>query len=462
MSDILIAHLKQSVALVANQAPMLVGFSGGLDSSVLLHLLRAQLPERSISAIHVNHGLSPHADQWQEHCRQWADALGVSFVAERVNVRQAGSGLEDAARAARYSAFAKHLPKGGILLLGHHGDDQAETVLLRLLRGAGPKGLAAMEPLRVFEQGYLLRPLLAVSRSDLERYARDHQLDWIEDESNHSDQFDRNFLRNEVMPRLLQRWPSCVETINRNAQLVRQYDQLAEILASEDCQDCGLKPARVGQYIDISRWRQWPAIRRANALRYLLRQQHLPEPSQAIMAQIDNQFFASNPRPDSNPVVTWGGVSVRLYDEKLYFVANPQDCQDRLEHALAGTTQTHQEQQQHAVHLSWSGQAPLSLPGGGELILKPGGHFAWQGEALTVGFRQGGERAQPFGRAHSQTLKKLLQEYKLEPWLRSCVPIIHSSNQIAAVGDVWIEQAFYEADENQGYRIEWRPGTGKI
>jgi tRNA(Ile)-lysidine synthase len=222
MKPTLTAKLLQAVAPWRCAPAWHIAFSGGLDSTVLLHLLatRAKIDKLPpLSAIHVHHGLQAAADAWPAHCQFVCDALGVPLRVIRVQVQQ-GASLERAARDARYQAFAEVTGAGELLVTGQHRDDQAETLLFRLLRGAGVRGLAAMPAQRPLADGYLVRPLLDVSRAELEAYAREHQLTWIEDPSNADPRFSRNYLRHHVFPRLTERWPR--RTSERSPGLARR------------------------------------------------------------------------------------------------------------------------------------------------------------------------------------------------------------------------------------------------
>ncbi|EGH28298.1 tRNA(Ile)-lysidine synthetase, partial [Pseudomonas syringae pv. japonica str. M301072] len=269
------ARLLQVLAPWRNAPVWHVGFSGGLDSTVLLHLL-AELASRetlpALNAIHVHHGLQTAADGWPEHCQQVCKTLGVAFESVRVQVEPAAS-LEQAARQARYSAFSERLVEGEVLLTGQHRDDQAETLLFRLLRGAGVRGLAAMPDQRVLGRGHLLRPLLDVSRKQLEDYAHRHGLNWIEDPSNDDQQFSRNFLRSQVVPLLTSRWPQAAASLARTARHLGEAQQLLDELALQDIANAqaatsftwvGLPVLSLGPIAALS------AARQRNALRHWL------------------------------------------------------------------------------------------------------------------------------------------------------------------------------------------------
>lgn len=206
MTDKILRRLEQHLP-PGHRGRWLVGFSGGLDSTVLLHALKTLVDKQSLVAIHINHGLSANADAWQRHCQAVCQRWGLPLHVERVEIAGEGA-IEERARKARFEAFAQAMAKGDCLLLAHHRQDQAETVLFRLLRGAGVAGLGAIRPQRSFAGGQILRPLLAVDRADLEAYARAQDLVWVEDESNTNTSFDRNFLRQKILPALRSRWPA--------------------------------------------------------------------------------------------------------------------------------------------------------------------------------------------------------------------------------------------------------------
>lgn len=246
MSEALYQSVRTSLSQIPSSAQVLVGYSGGLDSTVLLNLLVGLVAPNRITAVHVNHGLSPQADEWETFCRQQAMQLQLPFVAQKVSVKNLGQGIEEAARDQRYQVFEQYLPAGGALLLAHHQDDQQETLLLRLLRGAGPKGLGAMDQRRRFGEGWLVRPLLQASRRALEEYATEHQLSWIEDPSNQDTHFDRNYLRSKVLPLINRRWPGASQTMGRSAHLCRESDALLTDLAQLDMAQLGLRRERLG------------------------------------------------------------------------------------------------------------------------------------------------------------------------------------------------------------------------
>ena len=213
----------------------LVALSGGMDSIVLLHSLASLVSQSSglppVSAIHVNHQLHPEADAWQAHCDRVCASLGVPLQHSVVSVDGAGEGIEAAARRARYAVFEDSLGEGDVLFMAHHQDDQVETLLLRLLRGAGLSGLGGMPERRPLGAGQLYRPFLGLPRSMLADYAAEQKLDWVDDPSNADSQFDRNYLRAQVIPAVAQRWPGYRQTISRAAANLAEAQALLTQLA---------------------------------------------------------------------------------------------------------------------------------------------------------------------------------------------------------------------------------------
>lgn len=398
-----------------------IGFSGGLDSTVLLHALaQLQLPVQ-LRALHINHQISANADAWQTQCADFCAQHSIPFHAEKVRVENTGKGIEDAARAVRYSVFEKNLAPSDYLLTAHHANDQAETLLLRLMRGTGPRGLASMASVRTLGAGLLARPLLHFTRSELEAYALAHQLSWVDDESNLDDDYDRNFLRNQVMPLLHSRWPEFKRKWQQTAELCAQQEAVMEEIAREDLVRAEPLAERVGQSIELNALLGLSPARKQNVLRYWLRLINHTTPEQLHWQQIEQQIFGG--REDAQTRVSWGNVALQTYRERLYAL-------------------------------------PLQLP---ELELqfelrvgdiKP--RLKVDLPDLHIRYRAGSERCKPVGRGHSQTLKKLLQEYELEPWLRDKVPLVFSGDDLVAVGDLWICAEFVAAENETGYTLIWR------
>jgi len=414
--------------------PVLAAYSGGLDSTVLLHWLAAHpRTHGGLRAIHVDHGLHPDSGAWAEHCRATCAALGVPLQVVRVQVaRDSGQGLEAAARAARHAAFAAELRAGEALALAHHADDQAETFLLRALRGSGPDGLAAMRPWRAYGAGWAWRPLLATPRDALERYARGHGLHWVVDPSNAHPAFDRNYLRHEVMPRLRARWPQAAAAFAASARL---SGEAADLLDDEDARL--LDAARAGgaqALLDLDALRALPAPRRARVLRRWIAGLGLPPLPANGIARIEHELLPA--RHDASAAFAWPGARVRRWRGLLH--AGP---------ARAPLPADWQAQ--------WDGRAPLPLPGGGSLRLAGADGFE---APLRVRARRGGERMRLPGRAHHHTLKHLLQAAGVPPWERERMPLLEDAGgTVLAAGDRLLAAPLQAWLEARGARLAWTP-----
>jgi tRNA(Ile)-lysidine synthase len=419
-----------------------VAYSGGLDSHVLLHAmagLRAQLGGAEVRAVHVNHGLQGDADAWAGHCRSACERLAVACVVLEVEARPAaGQSPEAAARQVRYETLASAMCPGDVMLTAHHQDDQAETVLLHLLRGSGPHGLAAMGPWRVFGPGWLGRPLLELPRAALRAYAEGHGLHWVDDPSNREDRFERNFLRHEVVPTLKRRWPSLTPVLARVARHQADAAQLMDDLGDMDLEQVG---GPTPDTLSVAHLQALGAARQRNALRRWFRSLALPLPTTRHLHHVVRDLLGA--AQDAMPRVGWEGAEVRRYRGLIYAMV-PLDSADP------------------SLFLTWQPREPLSLPLGA-LVAEPVTGRGLRAECidhggLVVRFRQGGERCQLPGRIHSQSLKKLLQARGLPPWLREHLPLLYVAGQLAAVGDLWVCEPFLARQGEAGYAIEWRRG----
>jgi len=417
-----------------------VAYSGGMDSHVLLHALAALRDTlgASVGAVHVNHGLQAHAADWQEHCAAVCRELDVEFAALSVDARAAsGESPEAAARKARYTALADWLPGQHCLLTAHHQDDQAETLLVQLLRGSGVQGLAAMPAQSVLGQGMHLRPLLDCPRSGLVSYADAQGLNWIEDPSNRDTGFTRNFLRHRVMPELQRRWPGSSASLARSAAHQAEAATLLDELAAVDLATLSVPDAALSRPgLDAL-----SAQRQRNVLRFWIRQRTGGCPSSAVLARIQQDALHS--RPDAEPCVRWGDFELRRYRDRLYVL-----------HQMAVPLP--------GQELEWSLQAPLSIPqAGGELSVIPQTgqgirESVLDGNGVRVGWRRGGERCVPAGRGQHHSLKKLFQEQGIPPWQRARIPLIYIGGQLAAVAGLWVCEPFQAGPGEPGLLIQWR------
>lgn len=410
---------------------VLVGFSGGLDSTVLLHLLATDpdLRRRGLRAIHVHHGLHRDADAWAAHCERACATLGVALHIARVEIdRNAGLGIEGAARVARHRAFADALGDDEILALAHHQDDQAETFLLRALRGSGVDGLAAMRPWRAYQRGWLWRPLLDTARDALREYADSHALRWIDDPGNQDARFDRNFLRNDVMPLLRQRWPHATGSLAHSAALCAQA---ADLLAAEDAA-AAATATRDGNTLDIDALQVMPRERRARLLRHWIAGLGLPPLPGNGIRRIERELLAAP--HDAAARFDWAGARVQRWRRLLHA--------DAIHEPLPADWSR-----------DWDGRAPLRLPTGDTLQL----HGTTQFDArLRVHARQGGERITLPGRTHSHALKHVLQDTDMPPWHRDRLPLLSASDgELLAAGDAILSARMAGWLRERGARLCW-------
>lgn len=432
-------EIKQTITgaiadAVANIRPALartgqlwLAYSGGLDSTVLLHALKAE--GIAVKALHVNHQLSSNAEAWQQHCVRQCDKLDCEIVVARVEVRNEGKGLEYAARKARYAVFDRYVEGDDILLMAHHLDDECETLLFRLLRGSGLKGFTGIKKERALGGGgKIMRPLLSVSRENILEYANIHTLSWVEDESNRDIEFDRNYLREMVLPLLQQRWPNFKKQFANSITLLRESEQLLAEYGRQDLAECGVRKERLGSSIDLSKLTAWSTPRVNHVLRQWLETLGYNSPGLRHLEETQKIIAA---REDAAPAVQFGGCELRRYKNRLYCLPRLRDTASQV--------------------LKWSSSENLQLPDGSQLMFS--GRKPLPCLNLEVKFREGGERCKPVGRDRSQTLKKLLQEYELEPWLRDRVPLIFFNDLLIAVGDLWICEAAIPSAP--GFAFSW-------
>ena len=400
-------------------ARLCVAYSGGGDSTALLHAL-AQMPrarEPGLRALHVDHGWHADSARWSEHCRRFCDALELPIDIVRVQaLPEHGEGLEAAARHARFAAFARNLRPGEWLALAHHRDDQIETVLLKLLRGAGPQGLGGMRERRALAHGTLWRPLLAVPRSVLRDYAAEHRLDYIDDPSNADARFSRNYLRAEILPGLRSHWPQTDESIARSAALCRDAAELVEREA-----EAALTQLRDphDDTLDAQGWNALPAALRMPVLENWLHAQDLPAPPFPRCEELQRQIREA--RADREPRIAWPNGELRLWRGALHAMPPLQEIPRDWE-------------------APWDG-APLALPAdAGTLRLRATNDHqgAIRLPPLRVRFRRGGERIRPVGDPHTRELRDLFQRDGVPPWQRGRIPLVFDGDELIAVGNLWI------------------------
>jgi len=376
-----------------------VALSGGLDSTVLLHAMSilARARDFSLRALHVDHGLQAASREWAESCGRLCADLGVSLTVLRPGIApEPGDSVEAAARDARYAALAGELARNERLLTAHHGDDQLETVLIQLLRGAGVAGLAAMPARSRCGAGWQLRPLLGIERATIRAYAEQHGLSWIEDPMNAALRFDRAWLRARVLPAIRERWPAAAATVSRSAAHLAEASRLLDAQASADVADM-LDDGR------LSLAALWclDGDRQTHVLRWWLRQAGMRPPSAARLTAALRMFREA--RDDASPVLRWKDGELRRYRGRLYALP------------------------------------PLG-PGLGQFGLVPGRGGGLPADTRwTIRFREGGESLRPHAGRPRKRLKDLCQEAGIVPWMRDRLPLVFTEGRLAAVGDLWLD-----------------------
>lgn len=427
---ILAEYLAELENIAGRPARYVIAFSGGLDSTVLAHAL-AQCSDVPVLAIHIDHALQTDSANWSEHCAQIAAAFEIEFLSLSVNVQlESGKGPEASARDARYAALHAELNAGDWLLSAHHREDQAETLLLNLIRGSGPAGVAGIGNIRRFGAGWLVRPMLNVDRADILQHASDQGLQWIEDPSNTDRRFDRNFLRHEVLPRLKERWPDIATRLQRSAGHAGEASQLLIELAAIDLESLGSRAAR----LPIDGLAELSAARQRNVIRFALRGLGLSTPTAVQVDRILNEVIPA--RLDAQPLVSWPGAAVRRYRNGLYLLP------ENLAEAIVATPL-----QGEKLELG-VGLGTLHFESGADIGISP----ELLSEGLTIKPRVGGEKFQPQGQSHTRKLKKLLQEEGVVPWMRDRLPLIYSGERLVAVGDLWLAE---DTVARPGVAVSW-------
>ena len=445
-----VKHLFEHLDKFNEANHLYVGYSGGLDSHVLVHVMVELVGKKKVTVVHVNHQLSANSDIWQEHCEDICLELGVDIICKTVSIKNRGTGIEDAAREARYGIFEKLLKKNDLLILAHHADDQIETMLFRLFRGSGIKGMSGMPISRLLGNGELFRPLLPFFRRDLESYALANQINWIEDDSNLDVAFDRNFIRHKLIPTINERWPNSSFQLNRSANIFSESDFLIDVLAQKDFAIVTEVSERVGWSISIDKLNGFEIIRQKNILRYWFNLHNLTLPSYAVLDNALDQMIGS--KADAEPIVSWGDLQLRRFNKKLYLLPFNFDDPNYSFKKKKGLELLEK------YPIKWDGSSQLILPDSSSLCVKrniKGGLRMDFKKNLEIRFRSGGERCKPKGRSGSNTLKKLFQEYSLEPWLRNNIPLIYIDNHLAAVGDLWVCDEFCAEPDELGIQLEW-------
>ncbi len=470
-------HLQQ----LAGVEKYLIAYSGGIDSHVLLHLC-ARLKnspggfKQSFSAVYIDHGLSSHAKQWGIHCQQICFSLDIPLTLIEVDAQSKnGQSPEAAARTARYQAFKQLLTTKECLLTAQHLDDQAETLMLQLLRGSGTRGLAAMPKVKSFARGLLARPMLAYRKQHIIDYARIHQLDWIEDESNHQQCIDRNYLRHTIFPLLAKRWPAVAESFAKSAENLSEAQMLQDEMAAADIQpafnvlddgtieydkilldplvelltDHDNRPGHSGRAF------HYKNARLNNILRYWINLNNYPLPSKKILAQIVENLILA--RQDAMPVVCWRrdqlACELRRYQHKLYLLKIDSEYK-KTRNSIAFTEQLIENKvNSYSVSL---------IPSSSDTMRSSFPRKTLFSKKLTIAYRQGGERFRKRQGEQSHLLKHWFQQQAIPPWERDCMPLIFWGDELIQIGNTRLNYSLNSGEKKLNHDdsliIRWQSG----
>ena len=408
-----------------------IGYSGGVDSHVLLHLAASiSTLKDKITAVYIHHGLQVDADSWAIHCEKTAHDLSVNFKLLHVDAfAKSGESPEEAARNARYTALKSlMIADDDVLMIAQHREDQLETVLLQLFRGSGLQGLAAMPERMTFGKGLLLRPFLSVAKKDIDAYALQHNLSWVEDPTNSTDAYDRNFLRNTIVPLLKQRWPMLDKTVARSAG--HCADALPVVAKAGDD---GLVAVlnRTDNSLHINQLLGFENLQQKLILRQWFKHLGLKMPSQDFVERIQSEILAA--KADANPILTSQGHCFRRHREHLYCLRATGEARSFTDIAWP----------KDLLSIVIPGNRALSWQVSSLGILRE----VWNKATIEIRFRRGGEKIRLPHRHGHHSLKNLFQEAGIPPWERAEMPLIYLDQQLAAIGDLWVSAEFYAEQE---------------
>lgn len=430
--------LNAALKLTPGCETLLVAYSGGIDSHVLLHAcseLQEKQPSLNVEAVYIDHGLHQDSDKWRLHCNAVSQQLSIRFNSIKVDARDVNNdGPEQAARKARYGAFEKLVKQGVVLFTAQHQDDQAETLMLQLLRGCGIDGLAAMPKVDTFSKGHLVRPFLELDKASIIAYAEHYNLSWIEDPSNKELNYNRNYLRHNVIPTIKERWPAFARTTARTAS---HCAESSDVLDNYLAQYINAQEPRI---LDISSLVLKDGAEQRAIYRYWLKCNDVTMPSSKILNEIVEGVV--NAIDDKSPILQWNDVEVRRHQQCLYLL-------NKLSAIPAGDI------------IDWKGDK-CSLPHSlGDLMLMPTdgegiSKDIWTSSLITIKFRQGGEKLKIEGREGTKQVKKLLNERAVPVWIRQRVPLVYINGELAAVAGYWINASFIAKPNQQGYQIKWQ------
>jgi len=420
-----------------HQTELWIALSGGIDSVCLLHLAKELHFNTGVTvkAIHVNHGLSPNANAWQQQVSSLCDRLGIELVTQQVHIEtKTRTSLEHQARDARYQVIAEQLPEGSVLFTGHHQADQFETFILRLMRGSGLTGLSSMRPISDLpnvlaqeKQLKLARPLLDITKSDILNYAQKHNLTWVEDESNQDQKFDRNFVRGTLLPAFLQRWSNATSAVENTTSLLQQESDLLNEYLEQDLQKVEVEGFAKLPTLDLTQIRGLSINKQSALVRLFVYKQVGQYPSRNCLNELlHNQI---NSRTDSQPEIKLNQrYSLNVYDNKLFVTRLIGNDFSGFELIVNTHYQFIENRLYQSILVEIDSQS-----------------------SVTVTFGNLSDKLKPNENSGSKKVKEILKQFKCPPWLRVEVPLIYLDEKLVAVGDLVVDKDFYLIDGHHRY-----------
>jgi tRNA(Ile)-lysidine synthase len=452
--------INDFISLYPKLNRLCVAYSGGLDSSVLLDLSCRFSKEFSknnnkkltVLALHVNHGLSENAFKWQTHCEKKCEEYACEFVSKSVEIDQKKN-IEEQGRSLRYQFFEEQCNANDVLLTAHHLNDQSETLLFRFFRGNGTSALSGIPKQRSLNNSnsiQVLRPLLSVDKQAFIDYSSEHKVTWLEDESNNDQKYNRNFIRHNLLPTIRKVWPKVDDNLSRSARFFSETQSLLADLAEIDLkkllnQDLALQ--RWGDSISLKAFSDLSIERKKNVIRFFLATYAVDLPPENLLLEI-LRFTENHQRENAGEVVWKQGqvnVLLRIFEGHLFIHVQPSESSNQ---SIAAYWNFNEQKELYCYHQTfqviYSGSKPLLKEGSKSLLIDS------QYSKVEVRFRKGGERCQPVGRAHSQSLKKLFQEYRIPIWERDTAPLFYVGDTLIAVADFWVCEGFQGEQDNNG------------
>ena len=424
-----------------SQQCLVIAYSGGVDSQVLLHALaklkNQQKILQTLHVCHINHGLSDNAKDWQTFAKHQCINHNLPFLCKKVDLDTQGTqSIEALARDARYQALQEYAPKNSVILTGHHLDDQSETFLLALKRGSGLKGLSAMQAMSDLGDHSLARPLLNISRGQIVSYAKDHKLDWIEDESNQDIRYDRNFLRHQIMPVLAQRWPSITQTIARSAAHCFEGQQLLNELAEQDLKQLNAEHMTKQPSLFANSLKTLSQARFNNVIRYYLSEQKALMPSTEQLSQLYLQLSSPS---DKCPEVKVGDKWFRRFKKHWYLTGEFSDISEQTL-CLSQNNSVLLSEIMLPDNLGRISVTPFTAEAINTPVDEKEMHFLKTHDIkaplvhqrVTIGFSHQNPKCLPDYRQQRRPLKKVLQELNIPPWQRQRIPFLYYDNTLVA------------------------------